>query len=341
MFNHIRERFKYYSARRVTPQNLQQLRTDLLVESTLDVNYLVLILGSCAIATLGLLSNSAAVIIGAMIIAPLMLPIRGLAFGALDGDVILVRFSITAISVGTVLAIILAAVLGRLVGLAEFGNEVLVRSKPNLLDLGIALAAGGIGGFALVKPKVANSLAGVAIAVALMPPVCVIGLGLSRADWSLSLGATLLYLTNLLGITFSCMLVFLITGWVPLARARRALVWTLAFTSVLLIPLAVSFVRLVRQSQLEAALKSALLNKTVTFQRVTLLKSDTNWLTDPPEVHLSVRSHKAVTPKQVRLLEEFVSKVMRKKFILIFEVSQVEQVTGEDLDKSSGRTHRN
>jgi uncharacterized membrane protein len=131
------------------------------------------------------------------------------------------------------------------------------------------------------------------------------------------------------------MLVFLITGYISLRRARQALGWTLVFTAILLIPLVVSFVRLVRQSQLEASLKQALLNRTITFQQVTLVKSDTNWLTNPPEVHLSVRTQKAVTPKQVRLLEEFVSKSMHKKFILIFDVSQVEQVTAHDLDKSS------
>lgn len=335
MFNNIRERFRYFSTTQVTPQSIEELRTGLLAESTLDINYVVLILGSCAIATLGLLSNSAAVIIGAMIVAPLMLPIRGLAFGALDGDVILVRFSLTAITVGTLLAIVLSGVLGYLVGLAEFGSEVFVRSKPTLLDLGIAIAAGGIGGFAKVQPKLSSSLAGVAIAVALMPPVCVIGLGLSHTNWSLSLGATLLYFTNLLGIIFSCMLVFLITGCIPLVRARQALGWTLAFTAILLIPLVVSFVRLVRQTQLEASLKQALLNKTITFQRVTLVKSNINWLTDPPEVLLSVQTQKVVTPKQVRLLEEFVSKAMHKKFVLIFEVSQVEQVKGEELDKST------
>lgn len=335
MLNNIRDRFRYFTTTRVTPQDLEQLRTGLLADSTLDINYVVLILGSCAIATLGLLSNSAAVIIGAMIVAPLMLPIRGLAFGALDGDVILVRFSLTAITVGTLLAIVLSGLLGDLVGLAEFGSEVFSRSKPTLLDLGIAIAAGGIGGFALVHPKVSSSLAGVAIAVALMPPVCVIGLGLSHANWSLSLGATLLYLTNLLGITLSCMLVFLITGYISLRRARQALGWTLVFTAILLIPLVVSFVQLVRQNQLEASLKGALLNRTITFQQVTLVKSDTNWFTNPPEVRLSVRSQKVLTGKQVRLLEEFVTKAMHKKFILIFEVSQVEQVTGENLDKSS------
>lgn len=114
-------------------------------------------------------------------------------------------------------------------------SEVVAPSKPTLLDLGIAVAAGGISGFAKVQPKVSGTLAGTAIAVALMPPICVIGLGLSQGNWSLSLGATLLYLTNLLGITLSCMLTFLIAGYTPLKRARKPLSWALAFTAILLL----------------------------------------------------------------------------------------------------------
>ncbi|MCL1472172.1 DUF389 domain-containing protein [Argonema antarcticum] len=323
--------FKKLKTRNIEPQSLERIQLELLEESNLDINYLVLILGSCVIATLGLLSNSVAVIIGAMIVAPLMLPIRGLAFGALEGHVVLVRKGLSAIAVGTFLAIVLAVLLGSLVRLPEFGSEVIARSKPTLLDLGIAVAAGGISGFAKIQPKVSATLAGTAIAVALMPPICVIGLALSQGNWSLSLGATLLYLTNLLGITLSCMLTFLIAGYTPLHRARKALTWTLVFTAILVIPLGVSFVELIRQARLEASLKRALLNRTITFQRVVLMKSDANWLTNPPEVRLNVRSSEPLTPKQVRLLEEFVEKEMGQHITLIFEVGQVEEVRREVL----------
>jgi uncharacterized hydrophobic protein (TIGR00271 family) len=334
LLNTIRERLKYLTRRNITPQDINQIQIDLLEESTLDLNYIVLILGSCVIATFGLLSNSAAVIIGAMIVAPLMLPIRGLAFGALKGNISLFRKGLTAIIVGTIIAIFLAWFLGSLVRLPDFGSEVVARSKPTLLDLGIAVAAGGISAFAKVQPKVSGTLAGTAIAVALMPPICVIGLGLSHANWSLSLGASLLYLTNLLGITLSCMLTFLIAGYIPLYRARKALIWAFTLTAILLIPLGVSFAELLRQSQLEVSLKRALLNRTITFQRVELIKSDTNWLAKPPEVSLTVRSSEALTPKQVQLLEAFVEKEMSQKFTLIFQVSQVEEVRGERLKKS-------
>jgi uncharacterized hydrophobic protein (TIGR00271 family) len=309
----------------------------LLEESTLDIDYLVLILGSCIIATFGLLANSAAVIIGAMIVAPLMLPIRGLAFGAVEGNVLLFRKGLIALAVGTVLAIFLACFLGALVQLPDFGSEVLARSKPTLLDLGIAIAAGGISGYAKVQPKVSATLAGTAIAVALMPPICVIGLGLSQANWSLSLGASLLYLTNLLGITLSCMLTSLMAGYTPLHRAGKALLWALAFTTILVIPLGVSFAELIEQAQLEASLKRALLNRTITFQRVEMIKSDTNWLAKPPEVRLSVRSSEALTPKQVQLLEAFVEKEMGQQFTLIFQVSQVEEVRRSTPDKSRAK----
>ena len=337
MLNNIRDRLKYLTRSRIEPQHLSQIRVDLLEESTLNIDYVVLILGSCVIATLGLLANSAAVIIGAMIVAPLMLPIRGLAFGAVEGNVLLFRKGLIALAVGTVLAIFIACFLGALIQLPDFGSEVLARSKPTLLDLGIAIAAGGISGYAKVQPKVSATLAGTAIAVALMPPICVIGLGLSQANWSLSLGASLLYLTNLLGITLSCMLTSLMAGYTPLHRARKALFWALALTAILVIPLGVSFAELIEQAQLEASLKRALLNRTITFQRVEMIKSDTNWLAKPPEVRLSVRSSEALTPKQVQLLEAFVEKKMGQQFTLIFQVSQVEEVRRSTLNKSRSK----
>jgi uncharacterized hydrophobic protein (TIGR00271 family) len=337
LLGNIRNRFNDFRRIRVQLVQLEQLQTELLAESTPDLSYLVLIVGSCGIATFGLLANSAAVIIGAMIIAPLMLPIRGLAFGALQGNAVLFRKGLMAVAIGSLLAVALAWCLGLLVGIPSYGSEVLSRSEPTLLDLGIAVAAGGISGYAKVQPKISGSVAGTAIAVALMPPICVIGLGLAQADWSLSLGATLLYLTNLLGIILSCMLTFLLTGYTSLKRARKPLTWTLAFTGLLLIPLGISFAELVRQAQLESSLRRALLDRTITFERVQLIASNTNWLANPPQVRLSIRAKEPITPKQVQLLEEFIEKEMGQPFTLIFEVGQVEEVRREDPTKPASK----
>jgi len=325
LINNIRNRFRGFKRKRVEPSQLKQLVHELLEESSLDATYLVLIIGSCAIATFGLLANSTAVIIGAMIIAPLMLPIRGLAFGALIGNINLFRKGVIAVFLGTLLALLISCSIGWIVNLPSFGSEVLSRSKPNLLDLGIAVAAGCISGYAKVNSKISASVAGTAIAVALMPPICVIGLGLAKFNLSLSLGATLLYLTNL-------MLTFLFTGYSPVDRAQKALLWALALTGALLIPLTVSFTRLVRQAELETHLRKALLNRTVTFQRLELLKTDTDWLSNPPQVRLSVSAQEPVTSKQVSLLEAFIEKEIGQRFSLIFEVSQVKEVRGEKSD---------
>ncbi len=326
MLESVSDRIKNFPDKTVELTQLEQLQTELLDESTLSPTYLILTVGSCTIATLALISNSAAVIIGAMVIAPLMLPIRGLAYGALTGNVLLFRRGLIATVLGTLLSIGLAYSLDLLVGISTFDTEVLSRSKPTLLDLGIAVAAGSISGYAKVKPKISGSLVGTAIAVALMPPICVIGLGLASANWSLSQGATLLYLTNLLGITLACMLTFVIMGYSPIKRAGAALFWTLLLTATLLLPLSVSFTQLVQQTNIETSLKNALLTKTITFQRLELLKINTNWSTYPPQVRFIVRTQVPVTPKQVGLLEEFVQKEMGRAFTLIFEVSQVEEV---------------
>lgn len=337
MLASIRSRFRQFRRKQINPVQLEQLQDDLLEESAVNKTYLILIVGSCAIATFGLLTNSTAVIIGAMIIAPLMLPIRGLAVGALIGNLFLFRQGLIAVIAGTVLSVGLSAGLGWVTGISSFGSEVLSRSKPTLLDLGIAVAAGGISGYAKIQPKVSASLAGTAIAVALMPPICVVGLGLAHANWPLSLGSSLLYLTNLLGITLSCMLTFLIAGYTPLRQARKAMSWAISFTGILLLPLTISFVELVRQSRLESNLKAALVKGTVTFQQVELVNIDTNWLSKPPEVRLTVRSKAPITPKQVQLLESFIKRKMGQNFTLIFLVSQVEEVMQDSVIQPSAK----
>ncbi len=119
----IRNRFNDLKNKKIPPQQVADMRQGLVEESSISITYLVLILGSCVIATLGLLSNSVAVIIGAMIIAPLMLPIRGVAFGALEGNIILFRKGLTAILVGTFLAIALALLIGYVVSLPQYGSD--------------------------------------------------------------------------------------------------------------------------------------------------------------------------------------------------------------------------
>ncbi|MEM6449130.1 MAG: DUF389 domain-containing protein [Cyanobacteria bacterium P01_D01_bin.105] len=325
---------KYLVGRRVSPQAHQHMQDSLLDEAELDVDYVVLTLGACVIATLGLLSDSAAVIIGAMLIAPLMLPIRSVAFGILEGDLDIVKTGAKSLAVGTGLSVFLSMLIGLGSGFLDYGAEVASRSSPTLLDLGIAITAGAIAGYAKVQPRLSSTLAGTAIAVALMPPLCVVGLGVAQINPTLSLGAGLLYLTNLLGITLACMLAFFIAGYSPFRRARRPLSAVILLTSLLVIPLGFSLIELVRQNQLEANLRSYLAD-TETFKRVGVVSSYTDWQTQPPEVRMVVNSNGPITAKQVRLLEAHIAGKMRRPFRFVFQVSEVKEVTKDGVQPSS------
>ena len=318
-----------------TAKKEQRLYRELVKDASWNTNYVVLTLSSCIIATFGLISNSTAVIIGAMLIAPLMLPLRGLAFGALEGEVNLFRKSLLAIAGATLIAVCLSCIIGLITGIPEFGSEVQARIRPNLVDLGIAIAAGAISGFAKIRPGISDALAGTAIAVALMPPLCVVGLCLSQGIWLSAVGALVLYLTNLLGITLACMVLFIIAGY---TQFNRALLWTLALSLPLALLLGLSFWELVRNARLEAAIKQKLVKETITIgQQGKLLDTKVNWGTNPPQVYLSVWTAQKITPKQVRLLQEFISQKMEQPLTLIILISEVQQITAEgeaNLDKS-------
>ncbi|NJK37368.1 MAG: TIGR00341 family protein [Oscillatoriales cyanobacterium RM2_1_1] len=298
-----------------------------MADSNLSFNFTVLVITSCLLATLGLLSNSAGVIIGAMLVAPLMLPLRGLAFGALEGDTELFRRSLTTLGIATLTALALSTILGKLIGLQEFGSEVLARTQPTLIDLGVAVVAGGLSGFSKVRTGISDAVAGTAIAVALMPPLCVVGLTLSQGFLQESYGALLLYWTNLLGITLACMMVFVLAGY---ARANKALGWAFLMTGGLFLPLGISLIRLLNQANLEATLKQVFQEETKTGQRVELLQTNVFWTDRPIQVYLRVRSKDPVTPTQVQLVQEFLAQknIIKKPFELVFWVEPFEEVRG-------------
>lgn len=213
--------------------------------------FFFLLAASGIIATFGLLSNSAAVIIGAMIIAPLMNPIISLAFGSVEMNRVLVFRSVFTIIIGTILIISMSFFASEIIGWKLAGSELIARMSPSLLDLGIAVAAGAAAAFAYTRPSVSSALAGIAIAVALVPPLCTVGIVLSLGDnagtdigfamETVSVrGPFLLYLTNIFGIVLSAALIFFLQYFRRQTSAFIALI--LIGSSLLLVipPLGVS-----------------------------------------------------------------------------------------------------
>ena len=318
-----------------------QLVRDFESEARLDEEYIVLTVAAGLIATLGLLANSSAVVIGAMLIAPWILPLRAVAFAILQGELQLVLTALLTLAVGVGITVGLSAGLGLVLGLPIFGSEVQVRITPNLLDLGIALVAGAIATYAKMRSKALSSLAGTAIAVALVPPVCVFGLLISTRQWGAAQGAGLLFAANLLGILSGGLLMLVATE--PTLRQqiwRSRLGWvSLLLTALLLIPLTGSFLNLVAKAkrasalqQVEQAIGDSLRRETITLGRDSeLIGVVIDWNQNPPLIRASVRVSKPnlPTPRQVAAVQEFINRQQGIRFRLLVQRVSIDVIGPE------------
>jgi len=211
------------------------------------VRFSVLIVLSAAIAAFGLLASSAAVVIGAMLVAPLMTPITAAAAATVTARNPRLWRALAVVAWGTVLAIavgwlVALVAAGNVVDVRELPGEIRARTFPTLLDLGVAVAAGGAAGYILPRRSTSGALPGVGIAVALVPPLATVGitmrLGLSEQSWN----AFLLFATNLAAIIFAAGLALVLTGFRPgQFEGRRALhtrlLITLLTVAVVAVPL--------------------------------------------------------------------------------------------------------
>ena len=181
-----------------------------------SLSYWLEIVFSAGIAAFGLVLNSPAVIIGAMLISPLMGPIMAAGLALAAGDLYLAIKAIANLAASISLAVAFSAFIVWLLPFHSVTNEILARTNPTLLDLGVALFSGLAGSVAVCRfggGEAVTTLPGVAIAVALMPPLCTIGFGLgSGVNTRIMGGGGLLFLTNLVAIVASAFAVFLLVG---------------------------------------------------------------------------------------------------------------------------------
>lgn len=191
---------------------------------TLD--YFVLLIVAALLATFGLLLNSSAVVIGAMLIAPLMQPIIALGIALCTARLNLTRKAIVTILLSVLFAVGVGFGVGILIPPTNPTKEMLARAYPSLLDAAVAVAAGFIGAYGTARKDIPAALAGVAIAAALVPPICTVGLSMAIGEPRLVIGSALLFLTNLISITVIAAGVFFWMGMRPTrlenhARRRR------------------------------------------------------------------------------------------------------------------------
>lgn len=275
--------------------------------------YLVLMALSALLATVGLFANSAPVIIGAMILAPLMAPIISLSMGVLRQEVDLTVTSSKTLLFGALLALFGAAIFSWLMPLQSLNSEITARLSPTLLDLAVAIVSGVAGAYASAKSEVAKSLAGVAIAVALVPPLAVSGIGIGWWDWQVFSGSFLLFLTNLVGIILAAAATFLVMGFSPLHLAKRGLLMSLGVVLVVSIPLSMAFYSMVQEQKMVSSLEGLSftgIESQVTIRNVQIRRGD------PLEVSVTMVSDRTLNTEELDKIKADIEQRLGRKIRL-------------------------
>lgn len=255
------ERIERY-APRLSREDRIALSDSLEVGSRFDkdgVDFLTLIALSTGIASLGLIQNSPAVVIGAMLVAPLMTPMVGAGLALVQDNVVLAKQAARSIVFGFLTALVIGILIGKCFGWimpeGRLTNELLARGGPNVLDLGVALLSGLAAAYAVARPNLSGALPGVAIAAALVPPIGTAGISLATGHLDNARGAALLFAVNLVAIVLGAAVTFWLIGVRPNAKergkrrtwVRRILIALLIALGALAIPLALGILEVVAE----------------------------------------------------------------------------------------------
>lgn len=180
----------------------------------IDINYFLLVLLSSIVAAVGMLENNIAVVIGAMVIAPLLGPNIALAFGTVLGDTTLMLRALIALILGILLALASSYLLAYAYPNSEYSHELLTRTTVGLSAIVMALASGAAAALSMTT-RLSAVLVGVMVAVAILPPTVAMGLMIGYQNYGLALGAFILLSVNIVCINISGNIIFLVKGIRP------------------------------------------------------------------------------------------------------------------------------
>ena len=274
-------------------------------DAQLNSTFMTLLILATMIATFGLYINSAGVIIGAMLLAPLMQPIVSASMGLLRQDSTMLLKSIKSISFGVLAVLFSAMVIALLLPMEQLTSEMNGRLSPTILDMFVAIISGIAAAYAKSNEKIIGSLAGVSIAVALVPPIAVSGIGLGWGDWSMFYSAFLLFVTNLVGIIMAAALTFMMLGFSPLHIAKKGISYASILVLIVSIPLYISFDKMIEKVQVEQILsrfEHKIGEKEIYLQNIKLQKHGSKL-----EVRCEVISSDILSKKEKSLLKQKIS----------------------------------
>jgi len=300
---------------KASEDDFEDLFVSLRNSSKFSYVFLILMILSTLLATTGLFANSAPVIIGAMVLAPLMAPIISLAMGVIRSDKSLLTDSIKTLSYGISTALLFSAVFTLFIPLEQITPEMQGRLNPNILDLMVAIFSGIAGAYAYSKEEVAKSLAGVAIAVALVPPLSVTGIGIGLGNFDVIYGSFLLFNTNLVGITLSAALTFIVLGFAPVKRAKKGIIYTSIMMVAIAIPLVISFRHIVETNNFYNKLKTIKIME-INHKTIELKILNIQTKNDLVTIDIDTISQNIISEEDLKIIKRNIEKKIAKKIVL-------------------------
>ena len=287
------------------------LFTNLREEGKLNSVFIMLLILSTMIATFGLFVNSSSVVIGAMLLAPLMQPIVSLSMGVLRQDSALEINGARSIFWGVAAVLATAALIALFTPIERLTTEMAGRLSPTILDLFIAVVSGVAAAYVKSNEKILSSLAGVAIAVALVPPIAVAGIGLGWGDLHMFMMAFLLFITNLVGIVVAAAVTFMMLGYSPLRVAKKGITTWLMIAAVVAIPLYNAFT----QMEEDINIQRTLTNLSFDLKEHTVKLTDVQLIHRPDidEIRVEVIASGILSKKEKKILKETILKSLDKE----------------------------
>ena len=307
-----------------------------------DFGYYFLVALAAIVASFGLLLNSAAIIIGAMLISPIMKPILGMSFSITTGDSKLFSRAIASILFGSLFAITISIIITLIVPTRALTSEILARTQPTIIDLFVAFASGAAGAFILQNNKDLTVLPGVAIATALMPPLCVVGAGIAMRDFSVALGGFLLFLSNFIAINLAAALIFKLVGIttkdeitvtdddgvVTVVKHRKGrMLWSITAFVIISIPLSYFLYNTINTEATDKTIDTSLKTVINTYENVDLVNYSYKYADNKYAINAVVRSDKELYGSDIISMENYLERVLSKPTAITLKIIFATDVT--------------
>lgn len=275
-------------------------------------SYFLMNILATIIASYGLLANSPAVVIGAMIIAMLLDPIIGMGLALADNDHILFRTGISTLIKGVIGIVATAFIIGHIHGNVSLTNEILARTAPNIFDLMIGLAGGAAAAYTIISPRLNTGIVGVAISTALVPPLASASILLSRGEITLSMGAFLLAFINMVAIQFAASVILWFNrvqnarkmGVFELRKFLRRNAATICMLILLGIILSANLQKAVKEELFEDSTKAIMENEMSSFSGTYLIETTFEEKSDVTIVRAVIGGLNPPSAEQVGIIED-------------------------------------